>query len=351
MKKGNFEAVIKTKLAVLAQIISRYLESNKRLVVPQLGAFIVKTPGGSVVFSEFLKRDDGVLRGVLLSEGRSELEAAGEIDRFVFEIRHTLQGGQEFRIEGLGVMQAGANGTIAFDYDPTPTKAVEPASAPDSAQQPEVTQPSETAPKVAPEPELSFGATAEVPAQTAPLRDANRPKEPASEGLRAPLRLWEKGLPAVLRQRVGQMTEANPKASHRPKTGQPMVARPPRKSRSTASRQEMEDEPTPEWLTAPKVSRSAKLNPEPYVKGLRYGKPHRNTNVYTFVDGHRRIDRFLLVAIAAAVVAVGVIAYVFITSSGDEPTPTEQIQEPQTTAPEPSAPTADQAAAQTQSKK
>jgi len=85
---------------VLVQTISQYLGSHKRLVVPQLGTFIVKEPGVSIVFSELLKRDDGVLRGLLREAGVGELEAAGEIDRFVFEVRHAAQHGQEFRLDG-----------------------------------------------------------------------------------------------------------------------------------------------------------------------------------------------------------------------------------------------------------
>lgn len=62
---------------VLIRTISQYLESHKRLVVPQLGTFIVKEPGVSIVFSELLKRDDGTLRRLLIDGGLSELEAAG----------------------------------------------------------------------------------------------------------------------------------------------------------------------------------------------------------------------------------------------------------------------------------
>ena len=86
----------------MVQTISQYLGSHKLLVVPQLGTFIVKEPGVSIVFSELLKRDDGVLRGLLREAGVGELEAAGEIDRFVFEVRHAAQHGQEFRLDGFG---------------------------------------------------------------------------------------------------------------------------------------------------------------------------------------------------------------------------------------------------------
>ena len=99
---------------MLVQTISQYLGSHKRLVVPQLGTFIVKEPGVSIVFSELLKRDDGVLRGLLREAGVGELEAAGEIDRFVFEVRHAAQHGQEFRLDGFGVLRPGPNGVQAI---------------------------------------------------------------------------------------------------------------------------------------------------------------------------------------------------------------------------------------------
>lgn len=101
---------------MLVQTISQYLGSHKRLVVPQLGTFIVKEPGVSIVFSELLKRDDGVLRGLLRAEGVGELEAAGEIDRFVFEVRHAAQHGQEFRLDGFGVLHPAPTGR-----SPSPT--------------------------------------------------------------------------------------------------------------------------------------------------------------------------------------------------------------------------------------
>ena len=120
MKKGNFEPGFKEDSTVLIPIIKQYLAAHKRLVVPQLGAFIVKEPERSVVFSELLKRDDGVLRGLLRDGGTGDLEAAGEIDRFVFEVRHAVEHGQEYPLAGFGVMKPGPNGTIAFIYEPGP---------------------------------------------------------------------------------------------------------------------------------------------------------------------------------------------------------------------------------------
>lgn len=100
---------------MLAHTISQYLASHRRLVVPQLGAFIVKEPGVSVVFSELLRSDDGVLRALLREGGYSELEAAGQIDRFVFEVRHAIERGVPYGFEELGVFRPGVNGTISFE--------------------------------------------------------------------------------------------------------------------------------------------------------------------------------------------------------------------------------------------
>lgn len=205
---------------MLVTNIIRYLESHKRLVVPQLGAFIVKERG-QVLFTELLKRDDGVLRNLLRDEGLNELEAAGEIDRFVFEIRHAAEHGREYPIEGFGTMKPGTNGTIAFVYAPRKT---EPAPTNTEKQQAPTTTPG-------PEP------------------DARRAAVPAA---RVP---------------------ASP------------------------------------------------LHPEPCLKGLRYGKPPKNTNTYTYVGSaprKRRTDRFVWIAAIAAVIALAAIAFGYFREAQDK---------------------------------
>ena len=220
---------------MLVQTISQYLGSHKRLVVPQLGTFIVKEPGVSIVFSELLKRDDGVLRGLLREAGVGELEAAGEIDRFVFEVRHAAQHGQEFRLDGFGVLRPGPNGTIAFAYEPRPVQSAADA-APGAASVPAGTRP--------------------APAGQTP------PKLPYSE---------------------------------------------------------------------PRVSPSAKMNPDPSVRGLRYGKPPKNTAAYRYVDRvpRRRADRFIWIAVIAALLAVAAIAFGLWRDAREKQAENEYIELPQ----------------------
>lgn len=103
---------------MVVEIISEYLATNKRLLVPNLGAFIVKRAGEEILFSNLIKGDDGVLRGLLVNSGLSEIEAAGVLDRFVFEVNFRLQNNGECALKNFGYLRVGANGTIAFEYKP-----------------------------------------------------------------------------------------------------------------------------------------------------------------------------------------------------------------------------------------
>ena len=103
---------------MIVELISKYLESNKRLVVPNLGAFIVKEAGRVVLFSNLIKGDDGVLRSLLVEAGVSELETAAALDRFVFEVNFRLESTGECLLDGFGVLKSGVNGTVSFVYQP-----------------------------------------------------------------------------------------------------------------------------------------------------------------------------------------------------------------------------------------
>lgn len=103
---------------MLIRIIEQYLESHKRLVVPQLGAFLVKQEPRTVVFSELLRRDDGVLQSLLVASGMSEVAARGEIDRLVYEVRHAVEAGERFYLSDFGEFYPGRQGTILFEYHP-----------------------------------------------------------------------------------------------------------------------------------------------------------------------------------------------------------------------------------------
>lgn len=99
---------------MLSKIITAKLNENRRAVVPGLGVFVMREDG-RVLFSELLRDDDGVLRSALVAErGMSEAEAAHTVERFVSDVRHSLEHGMSYRLEGLGALQLDERGLTVF---------------------------------------------------------------------------------------------------------------------------------------------------------------------------------------------------------------------------------------------
>ncbi len=241
---------------MLIRVVTNYLAAHRRLVVPQLGVFLVKKPGESVLFSELMKRDDGVLRALLREAGVGELEAAGEIDRFVFEVRHAVERGESYPLEGFGRMMPGPGGSIVFEYAP---ESAGPEAEPSAA--------APGNPDTAPETAENAGTPNPAARSDAAAR-SDGGAEPAADGPRP-----------LSHIRPDHVAEAVKSAF----AGEPVH-----------------------------VSASAKMNPEPCVRGLRYGKPRKTTDAYRYVDRaprRRSLDRFLLLGILVAAIAVGAILY------------------------------------------
>jgi len=256
---------------ILSQIITRCLATRKRLVVPQLGAFLVKVPGREVVFSEMMKRDDGVLRSVLCTEeGMSEIEASGAIDRFVFEVRHAVESDTVFQAEGLGIFAAGPNGTVRFRFLPEPGFRPETAAA----NAPETEEPARAA---AAEKSDERGEPGKAPAPAgAESPAAEAAPEPAGEP--EPSEQREELAPDETRRRIRELMKHD---GEHPSEGR---------------------------------SSSSPRRPDPSVRGLRYGKPLKTTDAYTFVGSapSRRPDTFIILAVAAVVLGIGAILYGYL---------------------------------------
>ena len=112
--------VNKKEVELITNILIEYLKHNKRIVVPKLGAFIVKQPSGIIRFTDLMRNDDGVLRSLLIAYGMSEIEANGKIDRFVFEIRHAISQDGKYMLADFGEFRASENNTIIFSHKSEP---------------------------------------------------------------------------------------------------------------------------------------------------------------------------------------------------------------------------------------
>lgn len=100
---------------MIENIISDYLKDNKRLILPELGAFL-KKDDGSVVFVPFLNKDDGVLSSLVKhAYGATQIEANSIISQYTSAIRASIAGNGYYLIKSLGALKSDVNGIIILD--------------------------------------------------------------------------------------------------------------------------------------------------------------------------------------------------------------------------------------------
>ena len=104
-------------MSLVVEVISEYLQTNRRLVVPGFGAFMVKE-SGEKVFSNLLNTDDGVLLSLLRAKGLTEMEAAVVIDRFIFEMRYDLEQYDYYRLGEIGTLRIEPDTRVLRLYPP-----------------------------------------------------------------------------------------------------------------------------------------------------------------------------------------------------------------------------------------
>ncbi|MEG2606709.1 MAG: hypothetical protein RR980_05615 [Mucinivorans sp.] len=139
------------------ELLKRVLSENSRIIIPGFGAFLRKEHGGAIVFSPFLRTDDGKLGAIIALEyGVSPQEAQTMIGEFAEKMRTILKVKSKYYIDGLGMLIVDNNGVVSFleeEAKPAPRVAeprveprVEPRAEPRMAADP-VSNPS---PGVAP---------------------------------------------------------------------------------------------------------------------------------------------------------------------------------------------------------
>jgi nucleoid DNA-binding protein len=92
------------------------LESNSRVIIPDLGAFILRQQDPrQVVFNDLLAFNDGMLMDFLeRNEGLSSKESEKRIKEFVEDIKDSLGKGQDVALAGLGILKMDPSGKIVF---------------------------------------------------------------------------------------------------------------------------------------------------------------------------------------------------------------------------------------------
>lgn len=120
---------------MVENLIAGYLATGKRLVIPDLGAFLKKETG-ETVFVEFLKKDDGVFAGLISqSLGIPAADAARQAAEFSAGVRESLAGRGFFIVPRVGTLRRDATGTLNLTPLPAGDTPIPAKPAPEPALQ------------------------------------------------------------------------------------------------------------------------------------------------------------------------------------------------------------------------
>lgn len=123
--------------------LKQLIAQNSRVVIPEFGAFIKKeNPDGGeeLVFSPFLRKDDGVVnQAIVKNYGVEKEDADAMVEEFISHLRETLATTGRYQISGIGIMTIDPNGAITFKKETeTPSEVVEAKPVSPQPQAPQV---------------------------------------------------------------------------------------------------------------------------------------------------------------------------------------------------------------------
>ena len=301
---------------MINKIIAEYLRTNKRLVVPHFGAFIRKENSEAIVFVPFLKKDDGVLQQLLVSEyGMDSADAQAVIDEYIAEIKESIAARGAYVIEGVGRLMTDSNGICYLELGAAPAQAA-------------AVRPVDTASPVGP---ASFPAPSAEPARHTKIQQQARPTEKtdklgAAASPQSPARKPEAQYPPDTRP-------SNPVTSRSVQAalyGNPR----PAPMQAPADRQEQT------FRTPMPNVRPGNQPPRPPMppQGRPAGTGYRPSRPVGRQAPKSKADGFIVIAILAAVAALAAIIFgLTVTHGGPDILPLIESSSPDTTQVQPIA--------------
>lgn len=120
----------------ISAIIEAYLQSENRLIIPNVGTLLKRKESGEIVFVEMLKKNDGKLEALVAAQfGVAAEEAAAIVEGYSEEIGRQIATSRKFIIDGVGVLLVSATGALDFAFNPFSHTIPEPEA---KAAEPEV---------------------------------------------------------------------------------------------------------------------------------------------------------------------------------------------------------------------
>jgi len=104
---------------VMENYIYQLLANNNRIIIPGLGALIVKNdPSKTIYFNEFLKFNDGLLVNFVAEKEKIDVPASTQkVNEFAEELTKILNSGKSVKIGEAGSLTKDSSGKIIFEND------------------------------------------------------------------------------------------------------------------------------------------------------------------------------------------------------------------------------------------
>lgn len=168
------------------ELLIRVLGTNNRVVIPTFGAFLRKQQGEALVFSPFLKSDDGFLAGIVREEyDISDDDARQMVASFAEHIASVLRARTKYYVDGVGTLVLDDNGAVSFVMDttrqipPSQYSAPQAEAAPSQPIQQQQQAPPAPAPIVPPQPPVNSRPVV-APQPISAARPAYAPQQPVT---------------------------------------------------------------------------------------------------------------------------------------------------------------------------
>lgn len=302
---------------MINKIIAEYLRTNTRLVVPHFGAFIRKENSEAIVFVPFLKKDDGVLQQLLVSEyGMDSADAQAVIDEYIAEIKGSIAARGAYVIEGVGRLMTDSNGICYLELGAAPAQAA-------------AVRPADTASPVGP---ASFPAPSAEPARHTKIQQQARPTEKTDK--------------------LGAAAASPQSPARKPEAQYPPDTRPSNPAPSRSVQDALYGNPRPAPMQAPADRQEQTFRtPMPNIRpgnqpprppmppqGRPAGTGYRPSRPVGRQAPKSKADGFIVIAILAAVAALAAIIFgLTVTHGGPDILPLIESSSPDTTQVQPIA--------------
>ncbi len=120
----------------MEDIIVKLLKENGRIIVPDFGAFIIKTKSPlKAIFNEFLQYNDGALIGAIATEDNTDRNnAASKVKEYVDALTAKLDSGETVSFPEIGTLTKSSTGKISLGDENAkqPDTIIQPSDSPET---------------------------------------------------------------------------------------------------------------------------------------------------------------------------------------------------------------------------